>query len=75
MLTILRQSVVSVLILLSLHAPTVTAQSATVTTNVLLRTFMVRGKEIGTIFSIDVDGGSVNLIWPLLIFSFGPTFW
>jgi hypothetical protein len=51
----LRQSVVSVLILLSLHVPTVTAQSATVTNNVWFRTFMVKGKEIGTIFSIDVD--------------------
>jgi hypothetical protein len=34
---------------------TLMAQSATVTGNVWFRTFMVKGKEIGTIFSIDID--------------------
>ena len=55
MLTTLRQSCLSVLWFL-FCTPTVQAQSATVTNNVWLRTFMVKSdKEAGTIFSIDVD--------------------
>lgn len=59
MLTSQRQRVIAVLVFcfsLSLYTPTLMAQSATVTSNVLLRTSMVRSdKDAGTIFSIDVE--------------------
>jgi hypothetical protein len=48
-------SLIAAVLLSTAFASNATPQSATVTNNVMFRTFMVKGKGIGTIFSIDVD--------------------